>query len=788
MRRGRRYPVLRLGKVPLAAPSARQPLSESCPPVGSPFEPSSMMLYQGGASCELLGASGKDPLKRWKAKASGGVKRLYDSGTRGYVYSIDGGAATRLALGDGAPRSSRGAHSLGLLHRYLVLQLELPPSDARPFAVELVVSDEKRNRRRVLLSSAFAAASRTPLHAQLPLGGAFEGKRGKWLHWRVDVAGLAKSRSAKRSRYTRSTASPWAPRDDDDADARPPTRKTPRAPTPAPPAQEEDEAAFEEDDAFDDAPEDEDDEAFDDAPEDDEAFDDAPLGEDEDDGAPLSPLRVSTVGGADDDEPRHADYAAGDYGDEEAPPAYDGDVDLTVASPHDGGAPPAYCSFADQSASVLLASVAASRPSAKAPATDASYFFDGLPVRPPTSTLTPAAAAPRGAAASRSVRFSRNPVDVSAGVSVSRQSVPGISMQSAEWVERTRGGADVMVRASAASVESLALANALAALDDDDEPPPTPFRDSYEPLRDSFAANVAPKRAGTPFAKPLGTPFRDSDAGPATPFARGATPFHDSFADDTPAASIDAPPVAAPGVDPSFLAQVQAMARAHAPGVEARDRRAAPRSVESVRESGATLGRPETAKSFLVRESGASLCRPDTAESVRVRESAASLCRPATARSLRESVEPARESAPSLRMSSVEPARESATSLRMSSRPATAAKSVRQSVEPARQSATSLRSARPATAAKSVRQSVEPARESTASLSRPATAKSVRQIAEPARESAASVRMSSRPATAAKSLRESVEPARESAASLRPATAKSLQIVEPARQSTASSA
>ena len=151
-----------------------------------------MMLYQGGASCELLGASGKDPLKRWKAKASGGVKRLYDSGTRGYVYSIDGGAATRLALGDGAPRSSRGAHSLGLLHRYLVLQLELPPSDARPFAVELVVSDEKRNRRRVLLSSAFAAASRTPLHAQLPLGGAFEGKRGKWLHWRVDVAGLAK--------------------------------------------------------------------------------------------------------------------------------------------------------------------------------------------------------------------------------------------------------------------------------------------------------------------------------------------------------------------------------------------------------------------------------------------------------------------------------------------------------------------------------------------------------------------------------------------------------------------
>ena len=440
------------GKVPLAAPSARQPLSESCPPVGSPFEPSSMMLYQGGASCELLGASGKDPLKRWKAKASGGVKRLYDSGTRGYVYSIDGGAATRLALGDGAPRSSRGAHSLGLLHRYLVLQLELPPSDARPFAVELVVSDEKRNRRRVLLSSAFAAASRTPLHAQLPLGGAFEGKRGKWLHWRVDVAGLAKvafgeavalhaldgvavgpscrlravftlrdaespvptslalpaavgyeeavfppdeapgappeppgplgvfgtaiprsekapprnptvniafghrcaklaapaSRTPDKRGVTVAANVPRVaslkPRDDDDADARPPTRKTPRAPTPAPPAQEEEEEAFEEDDAFEDAPEDEDDEAFDDAPEDEEAFDDAPLGEDEDDGAPLSPLRVSTVGGADDDEPRHADYAAGDYGDEEAPPAYDGDVDLTVASPHDGGAPPAYCS------------------------------------------------------------------------------------------------------------------------------------------------------------------------------------------------------------------------------------------------------------------------------------------------------------------------------------------------------------------------------------------------------------------------------------------------------------
>ncbi|KAH8090080.1 hypothetical protein JL720_6379 [Aureococcus anophagefferens] len=679
MRRGRRYPVLRLGKVPLAAPSARQPLSESCPPVGSPFEPSSMMLYQGGASCELLGASGKDPLKRWKAKASGGVKRLYDSGTRGYVYSIDGGAATRLALGDGAPRSSRGAHSLGLLHRYLVLQLELPPSDARPFAVELVVSDEKRNRRRVLLSSAFAAASRTPLHAQLPLGGAFEGKRGKWLHWRVDVAGLAKVAFGEavalhaldgvavgpscrlRAVFTlrdaespvpTSLALPAAvgyeeavfppdeapgappeppsplgvfgtaiprsekapprnptPRDDDDADARPPTRKTPRAPTPAPPAQEEDEAAFEEDDAFDDAPEDEDDEAFDDAPEDDEAFDDAPLGEDEDDGAPLSPLRVSTVGGADDDEPRHADYAAGDYGGEapglrrrrrphrrvaarrrraaglllrgpvrERPLGVRRGVAAVGEGARDGRV--LFDGLPSAPGASLAASLAAPTPPAPPDASvDLVEAMAATPrVRPPTSTLTPAAAAPRGATASRSVRFSRNPVDVSAGVSVSRQSVPGISMQSAD-------------RSRSRSV--------LAALDDDDEPPPTPFRDSYEPLRDSFAANVAPKRAGTPFAKPLGTPFRDSDAGPATPFARGATPFHDFFADDTPAASIDAPPVAAPGVDPSFLAQIVEPARQSTASLRVSSA-SIRESIVSVRESQTVVeidARPKTARS-----------------------------------------------------------------------------------------------------------------------------------------------------------------------------------------------
>ena len=69
-------------------------------------------FYQGGSFVEVLTASGKDPAKRYCASARGSVKRQFDSACKGYVWRIEGGAASRLALGECAK-----APPLGLVHR-----------------------------------------------------------------------------------------------------------------------------------------------------------------------------------------------------------------------------------------------------------------------------------------------------------------------------------------------------------------------------------------------------------------------------------------------------------------------------------------------------------------------------------------------------------------------------------------------------------------------------------------------------------------------------------------------
>ena len=75
--------------------------------------------------------------------------------------------------------------------RYVLLQLSLPAGEGRAFALELVVSDSARRRRRLLLSTAFASGTCTPLHAQIPLGCTLDAFRGGWLEWRLDVHALA---------------------------------------------------------------------------------------------------------------------------------------------------------------------------------------------------------------------------------------------------------------------------------------------------------------------------------------------------------------------------------------------------------------------------------------------------------------------------------------------------------------------------------------------------------------------------------------------------------------------
>ena len=115
--------------------------------------------FQGGPAVEVFGASGSNPTANWKV--SGAVQRLYDKSVKGYVMRCEGGPSAKMQL----PKDDR--RSLGLVQPYLVLQIQVPA--AKPFAMELSLSDAARSRRRVLFSTSFREASRTPLHTRVPL-------------------------------------------------------------------------------------------------------------------------------------------------------------------------------------------------------------------------------------------------------------------------------------------------------------------------------------------------------------------------------------------------------------------------------------------------------------------------------------------------------------------------------------------------------------------------------------------------------------------------------------------
>ena len=145
-------------------------------------------MYQGGASVELLRAAGKDPARTYGAKLKGAVRRTYDAATRGYVWCVDGGASTRLALGDASSHTSiKGG--LGLHMRYVALQVKLPPGRSQ-FAVELSIVDQSGRRRRLLLSSSFGSITSSTLHAQLPLAADLL-PRGTWCTLTLDCVALA---------------------------------------------------------------------------------------------------------------------------------------------------------------------------------------------------------------------------------------------------------------------------------------------------------------------------------------------------------------------------------------------------------------------------------------------------------------------------------------------------------------------------------------------------------------------------------------------------------------------
>ena len=135
--------------------------------------------HQGGSHVPVFSPVGREPLKDWQA--SNLVKKVYNRGVKGYVYHVQGGAASRMTL---PKRSSRG---LGLRQQFICFQLMLLPS--RPFMLELNVLDTEGTRRRLVFSTAFTALQATPLHAQVPLA-CLDAVRGRWTNVCFDLCDL----------------------------------------------------------------------------------------------------------------------------------------------------------------------------------------------------------------------------------------------------------------------------------------------------------------------------------------------------------------------------------------------------------------------------------------------------------------------------------------------------------------------------------------------------------------------------------------------------------------------
>ncbi|XP_075893208.1 protein CFAP20DC isoform X2 [Nelusetta ayraudi] len=134
--------------------------------------------FQGGPVVELLSGQGKDPVARWKL--SGGpaaIQKEYDKEVKGFVYCLEGSSQTVKMQ---TPDSSKV--SLGLLHSFVVLQVNIPRS--KDFSIEIMVTDSEHLKRRLHFSTVHKELSVNLLHAKIPFVSV---KRNSWSTLLIDL-------------------------------------------------------------------------------------------------------------------------------------------------------------------------------------------------------------------------------------------------------------------------------------------------------------------------------------------------------------------------------------------------------------------------------------------------------------------------------------------------------------------------------------------------------------------------------------------------------------------------
>ncbi|XP_028303181.1 protein CFAP20DC isoform X2 [Gouania willdenowi] len=137
--------------------------------------------YQGGAVVELFTGHGNDPVANWKlCGGSSAIHKEYDKEVKGFVYCLKGSSQTvKMQM------PANGKTPLGLLQRFLVLQVYVPQSC--DFSTELAITDSEHLKKRLHLSTVHKGLSATILHARIPLGGL---KRNSWCTLCIDLVSL----------------------------------------------------------------------------------------------------------------------------------------------------------------------------------------------------------------------------------------------------------------------------------------------------------------------------------------------------------------------------------------------------------------------------------------------------------------------------------------------------------------------------------------------------------------------------------------------------------------------
>jgi len=120
-------------------------------------------VYQNGDNgIEIFSPSGNDPFRRMKLVNESLIHKVYERVVKGYVVNMDRESSTTALI---CPKQQQ-KESLDIRQSLLIIQLRLGMTS--PFSLELVVHDNRRQKKRLYFSTSFKDIHINSLHVSLP--------------------------------------------------------------------------------------------------------------------------------------------------------------------------------------------------------------------------------------------------------------------------------------------------------------------------------------------------------------------------------------------------------------------------------------------------------------------------------------------------------------------------------------------------------------------------------------------------------------------------------------------